>query len=99
MIELIRAKYGEELAKNCPMNILNKSGSGGCSLHMCNDGSIRVPCALGRDADCLQCRSVTKIALYAGMILQDKRSLLALFRMYHSTPYNKQNKLKIEPIQ
>jgi sulfatase maturation enzyme AslB (radical SAM superfamily) len=99
MIELIRAAYGEELARDCPMNILNRRGRGGCSLHMCNDGSIRVPCALGRDADCLQCRSVTKIALYAGMILQDKRSLLALFRMYHSTPYNKQNKLKIELIQ
>lgn len=84
MIELIRAVYGEELAQDCPMNILNKSGSGGCSLHMCNDGSIRVPCALGRDADCLQCRSVTKIALYAGMVLGDKRSLLASFKMYHS---------------
>lgn len=84
MIELIRAQYGEALAHDCPMNILNRSGSGGCSLHMCNDGLIRVPCALGRDADCLQCRSVTKMALYAGVVVQDKRSLLAALRMYHS---------------
>jgi sulfatase maturation enzyme AslB (radical SAM superfamily) len=84
MIELIRAQYGEQLARDCPMNTLNGSGEGGCSLHMCNDGSIRLPCALGKDADCLQCRSVTKMALYAGLVLRDKRSLLAAFRMYHS---------------
>ena len=84
MIELIRAQYGEQLARDCPMNTLNGSGKGGCSLHMCHDGSIRLPCALGKDADCLQCRSVTKIALYAGLVLRDKRSLLAAFRMYHS---------------
>jgi hypothetical protein len=84
MIELIRDQYGEELSHDCPMNLLNRRGSGGYSLHMCNDGSIRVPCALGRDANCLQCRSVTKMALYAGLVLRDKRSLLAAFRMYHS---------------
>lgn len=83
MIELIRAQYGEELAHNCPMDVLNEQGNV-LSLHMCNDGSIRLPCALGRDADCLQCRSVTKMALYAGLVLRDKRSLLASFRMYHS---------------
>lgn len=100
MIELIRAQYGAELAQDCPMNILNRSGRGGCSIHMCNDGSIRVPCALGRDADCLQCRSVTKMALYAGMVLRDKRSLLASFRMYHSKPYGEQKSaLTIELIQ
>lgn len=84
MIELLRAQYGEELSYDCPMNILNRRGRGVYSLHMCNDGSIRVPCALGMDADCLQCRSVTKMALYAGMSLRDKKSLLAAFRMYHS---------------
>jgi sulfatase maturation enzyme AslB (radical SAM superfamily) len=100
MIELIRGKYGEEMAQDCPMNILNRGGRGGCSLHMCNDGSIRVPCALGRDADCLQCRSVTKIALYAGLVLRDKRSLLAAFRMYHSKPYGEQaSALTTELIQ
>lgn len=89
MIELIRAKYGEELARDCPMNILNRRGRGVYSLHMCNDGSIRVPCALGRDADCLQCRSVTKIALYASLTLRDKESLAILLQLYHSKPYGK----------
>ena len=83
MIELIRATYGKQLARNCPMNILNERGNV-LSFHMCQDGSIRLPCALGRDADCLHCRSVTKMALYAGLVLRDKRSLLAAFRMYHS---------------
>ena len=100
MIELVRAKYGEEMAQDCPMNVLNRSGRGGCSLHMCNDSSIRMPCALGKDADCLQCRSVTKLALYAGLVLRDKRSLVAAFRMYHSKPYGKQiNALTTELIQ
>jgi sulfatase maturation enzyme AslB (radical SAM superfamily) len=100
MIELIRATYGEEMAQDCPMNILNRSGRGGCSLHMCNDGSIRVPCALGRDANCLECRSITKLSLYAGVTLRDKRSLVAAFRMYHSKPYGEQNSaLTAELIQ
>jgi len=99
MIELIRATYGEEMAHNCPMNVLNEQGNA-LSLHMCHDGSIRLPCALGGDADCLQCRSITKLALYAGMVLRDKRSLLAAFRMYHSKPYGKHNSaLKTELIQ
>jgi sulfatase maturation enzyme AslB (radical SAM superfamily) len=83
MIELIRAKYGEQLARNCPMNVLNEEGNA-LSFHMCQDGSIRLPCALGREANCLECRSVTKMALYAGLVLRDKKSLLAAFRMYHS---------------
>jgi MoaA/NifB/PqqE/SkfB family radical SAM enzyme len=89
MIELIRAQYGAQLSHNCPMNVLNKQGDA-LSLHMCHDGSIRLPCALGKDADCLQCRSVTKIALYAGLVLRDKRSLLAAFRMYHSKSHRTQ---------
>jgi len=89
MIELIRAKYGEAMAQNCPMDVCNEHKKA-ISIHMCNDGSIRVPCALGRDADCLQCRSVTKVALYAGMTLRDKRSLLAAFRMYHSKSHRAQ---------
>lgn len=89
MIELIRAAYGEEMAQDCPMNVCNKQGRV-YSLHMCNNGSIRVPCALGRDADCIHCRSVTKLALYAGMVLRDKRSLLAAFIMYHSKSHRVQ---------
>lgn len=86
MIELILGKYGKVLADNCLMNIFNRK-SRVYSIHMCNDGSIRVPCALGRDADCLECRSVTKLALYAGMVLRDKKTLFALFKMYHSKPH------------
>lgn len=89
MVELFRAQYGEQLARNCPMNVLNEHGNA-LSLHMCQDGSIRLPCALGKDADCLQCRSVTKMALYAGLVLRDKRSLLAAFRMYHSKSHRAQ---------
>ena len=89
MIELIRAKYGEAMTQDCPMNVCNEQGKP-MSIHMCNDGSIRVPCALGRDADCLQCRSVTKVALYAGMTLRDKRSMVAAFRMYHSKSHREQ---------
>ena len=85
MIELIRAKYGEDLAQNCPMDVLNKQG-GACSFHMCNDGNIRLSCAFGKDADHLQCRSITKVALYAGGILRDRQSLMASLRMYHSKP-------------
>lgn len=88
MIELIQSKYGADLAENCPMNVFNRK-SRVYSIHMCNDGSIRLPCALGKDASCLECRSVTKLALYAGKILFDRRSLHALLQMYHSKPYGK----------
>lgn len=81
MIELLRAKYGEELAKNCPMNIFNKTRKTYC-LHMCNDGSVRIPCAIGKDSSHLYCRSITKVGLYAGMVLRDKESFLSLIRMY-----------------
>jgi len=94
MIELIRSKYSEELAKNCPMNTLNEN-SKSFSFHMCNDGSIRIPCAFGMGASHLHCRSITKVALYAGKVLHDKASLLAMFRMYHSKPYSKENKVTI----
>jgi len=90
MIELIRGKYGEELAENCPMNAFNKYGKI-YSIHMCNDGSIRVPCALGKDASHVHCRSITKLALYAGKVLRDKESFLALLRMYISRPHVKSN--------
>ena len=92
MIELIQMKYGEELAKHCPMNIFNTQGKT-YSLHMCNDGTIRFPCALGENADHLQCRSITKVALYAAKVLRDKDSLKALLRMYHSKPHYKEKKL------
>lgn len=98
MIELIRAKYSEELAKNCPMNLFNRNVRIH-SLHMCNDGSIRVPCAFGMQAAHLHCRSVTKVALYAGKILRDRTSLLALFRMYHSKPYSKERKVSISLVK
>jgi len=86
MIELIHAKYGEDLARNCPMNIFNIRGKV-YALHMCNDGTVRVPCALGKDADHVHCRSITKVALYAGKVLRDRESLWALLRMYHSKPH------------
>jgi len=98
MIELIRGKYSEELAKNCPMNILNKNVKP-FSLHMCNDGSIRVPCAFGMGAEHLHCRSITKVALYAGKVLRDRKSFLALFRMYHSKPYSKNKQLSISLVK
>lgn len=88
MIELIKSKYNKELAENCPMNIFNSRGRIHC-LHMCNDGTIRVPCAIGSGADHLECRSVTKVALYAGTVLKDRKSFLSLLRMYLSKPHNK----------
>lgn len=81
MIELIRSKYDGVLAQSCPMNAFNKDAT---SIHMCNDGTIRLPCALGSGAHHLGCRSVTKVALYAGKYLNDKSSYLSLLRMYHS---------------
>lgn len=86
MIELIHIKYGEELAQHCPMNVLHRRGKV-YSLHMCNNGTVRFPCALGENADHLHCRSITKIALYAAKVLRDKDSLKALLRMYHSKPH------------
>jgi Fe-coproporphyrin III synthase len=83
MIELLHSRYGEELARGCMMN-RNNTEQRVHSIHMRNDGSIQDPCALGPDADCLKCRSVTHIALYAGKHLRDKPSLLSLFRMYHA---------------
>lgn len=88
MIELLRAKYGEELAKNCPMNVFNENRKTYC-LHMCNDGNIRIPCAIGKDSSHLYCRSVTKVALYAGKVLKDKESFFSLIKMYLSSPHNK----------
>jgi sulfatase maturation enzyme AslB (radical SAM superfamily) len=84
MIELIRAKYGEELAHHCQMNVFNTRNVN--SLHLCNDGSVRVPCALGKGADHVHCRSITKVALYAGKVLRDRDSVRTLLRMYHSKP-------------
>lgn len=86
MIELLRDKYGKVLAKNCLMNVFNRKARI-YSIHMCNDSFIRVPCALGRYADCLHCRSVTKLALYSAIVLRDRRSLLSLLGMYHSKPH------------
>lgn len=93
MIELLRAKYGEELAKNCPMNVFNKNRITYC-LHMRNDGSIRTPCAIGNNSSHLYCRSVTKVALYAGMVLKDKESFLSLARNYHSAPHTKKGRIR-----
>ncbi|MFC1485196.1 hypothetical protein ACFL5N_01945 [bacterium] len=88
MIELIRGKYGKSITDNCPMNVLNKKSRVHC-VHLCNNGFVRIPCSLGEDADCLECRSVTTMGLYAGKVLNDKKSLIALFRMYHAKPHNK----------
>jgi sulfatase maturation enzyme AslB (radical SAM superfamily) len=92
MIELIHVKYGKELAQHCPMNVFNRQGKV-YSLHMCNDGNIRFPCAMGEDADHLHCRSITKVALYAAKVLRDKDSLRALLRMYHSKPHYEEKEL------
>jgi sulfatase maturation enzyme AslB (radical SAM superfamily) len=83
MIELLHSKYSEKLAQNCLMN-RNNTEQRVHSIHMRNDGSIQTPCALGPDADCLKCRSVTHVALFAGKYQRDRESLLALFRMYHA---------------
>lgn len=86
MIELLRPKYSKALADNCQMDIFNKKGRI-YTLHMCNDGSIRVPCTFGRSAcreTCGECRSVTMVAIYAARILRDKESLFSLFKAYHS---------------
>lgn len=88
MIKLIGTEYGKELMENCPMNVFNRCGRVHC-LHMCNDGTIRIPCAIGTDADHFECRSVTKLALYAGTVLRDRKSFLSLLRMYLSKPHNK----------
>lgn len=98
MIDLIRGKYGKVLAQECLMNV-NNTKSRIYSIHMCNDGMIRKPCALGADADCFHCRSVTKLALYAGIKLRDKPSLLALLGMYHSKPYCRENSFLLKNLE
>ncbi len=87
MLELIKSKYNDHFDKQCPMNAKDNNVT---SLHMCNDGTIRIPCALGPEADCKKCRSVTATALYAGLIDNDRSSKLALYRMYHSKSHAKQ---------
>jgi len=91
MIELLRPQYGEELAKNCPMNVFNRQKSASC-LHLCNDGTVRIPCAFGHDADHVRCRSITKLALYAAQTWRDKESYIRLLRMFHSRPLNMKRK-------
>ncbi len=93
MIELIRGKYGRVLSENCPMNNFNNYGRI-YSVHMCNDGTIRVPCALGKDACHADCRSITKIAIYAGKVLRDRESFAALLRMYVSDQNRRSSKLR-----
>lgn len=91
MIELLDPKYGEELAKECPMNLFNTKSRVYC-LHLCNDGTIRIPCSLGHDASHVECRSITKIGLYAGTILNDRKSYRSLLRMYLSNYHNRKKK-------
>lgn len=81
MIELLHPKFDEEMAANCSMNVLHTKGKV-CSLHLTNDGAVRVPCAIGQEADHLKCRSITKVAMYAGTVLHDKASYLSLMQMY-----------------
>jgi hypothetical protein len=83
MIDLIHSRHDDTLARTCLMNRNHPEGRVH-SLHLRNDGSIQTPCALGPEADCRRCRSVTHVALHAGQVLRDKQSLLALFRMYHA---------------
>jgi MoaA/NifB/PqqE/SkfB family radical SAM enzyme len=100
MIDLIRPSYSKDMGDNCPMDMLNKKQENILSLHLCNNGEIRSPCALG-SACALgkknghdNCRSVTKLALYAGKLLKDKASFYALVRMYLSSYYYKKNKIR-----
>jgi MoaA/NifB/PqqE/SkfB family radical SAM enzyme len=81
MIELLHPKYDEDMAESCSMNVLSTKVKN-CSLHLTNDGTIRVPCAIGQEADHLKCRSITKVAMYAGTVLHDKASYLSLMQMY-----------------
>jgi sulfatase maturation enzyme AslB (radical SAM superfamily) len=83
MIRLLHPQYDEVLAQNCMMNRHN-TAQRVHSIHMRNDGSLQTPCALGPDVDCLKCRSITHVALFAAKYLRDPESLLALFRMYHA---------------
>ncbi len=99
MIELIRPVYSEKLADNCLMNILNPNKKNVLSLHLCNNGEIRVRCALGAYTSCMNCRSVTTLALYAGKIMRDKESLYSLIRMYLSNYYYRKNKVKNEVMK
>ena len=93
MIELIRPAYSKQMADKCPMDILNKKKENILSLHLDNNGEIRIPCALGYTSH-KDCKSVTKLALYAGKILKDKESFYALVRMYLSSYYYKKNKIR-----
>jgi MoaA/NifB/PqqE/SkfB family radical SAM enzyme len=100
MIDLIRPAYSKDMGDNCPMDILNKKKENVLSLHLCNNGEIRIPCALGiacslgKGASHDDCRSVTKLALYAGKVLKDKESFYALVRMYLSSYYYKNNRIR-----
>ncbi len=95
MIEMLKPKYNKVLAQNCPMNIHNKNGR--ChSIHMNHDGSIRKPCALGPYADCFQCRSITKMAIYTGIYKRDKESLDTLFELYHTKKHKARHQTRMQ---
>ena len=94
MIELIRPAYSKEMEDKCPMDMLNKNKEIILSLHLCNNGEIRIPCALGSSTSHYNCRNITKLALYAGKILKDKKSFYTLVRMYLSSYHHKKNKIR-----
>jgi Fe-coproporphyrin III synthase len=89
MIDLLDPKFDEDMANNCMMNRHNTHRRVH-SIHMRNDGSLQTPCALGPEADCRKCRSITHVALYAAKHLRDRPSLLSLFRMYHAKYQNQE---------
>lgn len=82
--------YSKDMGDNCPMDILNKQKKNILSLHLCNNGKIRIQCALGIYSNHRQCRSITKLAPF----LKDKASSYALVRMYLSSYYYKKNKIR-----
>jgi len=91
MIELIREEHGKILAKNCLMNVNNPDCK---SIHLMNNGKIRSPCAIGDNAIHEDCRNVTKMGLYGGLVLKDKETYGALLRMYNTKGNKNINKPK-----
>ena len=92
MIELLHPKYDQELADKCPMNILNKNNTRYC-LHLCNNGMVRIPCALGKNASHNECRNLGKMALLTGKIFKDKQSFFSLLTLFNSK-YNRDGKFR-----
>ncbi|MBW1650487.1 MAG: radical SAM protein [Deltaproteobacteria bacterium] len=95
MIELFHPKYDKDLADKCPMNIFKKDNHNIYCIHLCNNGKVRLPCALGKDTAHEECRSIGKMALIAGKVFKDKESYLSLLMLFNSK-YNKNKEFRKE---